>query len=53
MVPPVTESFTAVCEYEKLFASMTVMPEKVPLKFVFVVETPLIRTVPGFAGLML
>ena len=29
------------------------MPEKVPLKLEFVVETPLIKTVPGFAGLML
>src|ERR1700727_3071103 len=32
---------------------MTVMPEKVPLKLLFFVETPLINTVPGFAGLML
>ena len=52
-VPPVTESSTAVCEYAKLLASMTVMPEKVPLKLVFFVETPLIKMVPGFAGLML
>ena len=29
------------------------MPEKVPLKLVFFVDTPLIKTVPGFAGLML
>ena len=36
-----------------MLASMTVMAENVPLKLVFVVETPLIKTVPGFAGLML
>ena len=37
----------------KSLASMTVMPENVPLKLVFLVETPLMRMVPGFAGLML